>query len=84
MTLQMITMYIYHSHVNALSTHMIHINLNTTFQTHGTDLGKCTHQFRIFSNCCLSFKIYNILCVIVYCDVVNVQPHFNFSDEIIK
>ena len=23
------------------------------------------------------------ICVIVYCDVVNVQPHFNFSDEII-
>ena len=22
--------------------------------------------------------------VIVYCDVVNVQPQFNFSDEIIK
>ena len=24
-----------------------------------------------------------MICVIVYCDVVNVQPHFNFSDEII-
>ena len=23
------------------------------------------------------------MCVIVYCDAVNVQPHFNFSDEII-
>ena len=23
-------------------------------------------------------------CVLVYCDVVNVQPRFNFSKEIIK
>ena len=30
----------------------------------------------------LSFK--NTICVIVYCDVVNVQPRFNFSDEIMK
>ena len=37
----------------------------------------------IFNNCSLSFKIYK-LCIIVYCDVVNVQPLFNFSDEIIK
>ena len=28
----------------------------------------------------LKYKI----CVIVYCDVVNFQPRFNFSDEIIK
>ena len=27
---------------------------------------------------------YTIICVVVYCDVVNVQPRFNFSDEIIK
>ena len=40
-------------------------------------------NFCIFNNCSLSSKIYNNLCVIVYCDVVNVQPHFNFSDEII-
>ena len=33
-------------------------------------------NFCIFNNCSLSFKI----CVIVYCDVVNVQLHFNFSD----
>ena len=32
----------------------------------------------IFSNCSLSFKIYEI-CVIVYCDVVNVQPFFFIS-----
>ena len=39
----------------------------------------------IFNNCSLSFKkIKNKKCVIVYCDVVNVQPHFNLSDEIIK
>ena len=35
-----------------------------------------------------SFCIFNILkytiCVIVYCDVVNVQPRFNLSNEIIK
>ena len=37
-------------------------------------------NFRIFNNCSLSFKIR----VIVYCDVVNIQPCFNFSDEIIK
>ena len=24
------------------------------------------------------------ICIIAYCDVVNVQPHFNFSNEIIK
>ena len=28
----------------------------------------------------MSFKIYKMR---YYCDVVNVQPHFNFSDEII-
>ena len=27
-------MYIYHALINALSTHMIHINLNTIFYTH--------------------------------------------------
>ena len=31
----------------------------------------------IFSDCHLSFKIYN-----VYCDVVNVQPRFNSSETI--
>ena len=29
-----IIMYIYHALINALSTHMIHINLNTIFYTH--------------------------------------------------
>ena len=29
-----IIMYIYHALINALNTHMIHINLNTTFYTH--------------------------------------------------
>ena len=29
-----ITMYIYHALINALSVHMIHINLNTIFYTH--------------------------------------------------
>ena len=27
-------MYIYHAFINTLSTHMIHINLNTIFYTH--------------------------------------------------
>ena len=27
-------MYIYHAHINTLSTHMIHINLNMIFCTH--------------------------------------------------
>ena len=27
-------MYIYHALINALSTHMIHVNLNTIFCTH--------------------------------------------------
>ena len=40
-------------------------------------------NFCIFNNCSLSFKIYKIY-VIVYFDVVNVLPLFNFSDEIIK
>ena len=39
-----------------------------------------TCNFRIFSNCSSSSEIYNNLCVIVYCDVVNVQPRFNFSN----
>ena len=39
-------------------------------------------NFCIFNNCSLVVK-YKI-CVTVYCDVVNVQPRFNFSDEIIK
>ena len=35
----------------------------------------------VFNNCrVLKYTI----CVIVYCDGVNVQPRFNFSDEIIK
>ena len=29
-----ITMYIYHALINALSAHMIHINLNMIFYTH--------------------------------------------------
>ena len=37
-------------------------------------------NFCIFSDCSMSFKIYKMR---YYCDVVNVQPHFNFSDEII-
>ena len=41
-------------------------------------------NFCIFSNCPLSSKIYNMCQVIVYCDVVNVQPCFNFLTEIIK
>ena len=40
-------------------------------------------NFCIFNKGSLSFKIYT-MCVIAYCDVVYVQPHFNFSDEIIK
>ena len=44
----------------------------------GTDCLLC--NFYIFNNCSLKYKI----CVIVYCDVINVQPRFNFSDEIIK
>ena len=39
-------------------------------------------NFCIFNNCSLSLKY--TTCVIVYCDVVNVQPRFNFSDQIIK
>ena len=39
-------------------------------------------NFCIFGNCSLSFKIQKY--VILYCDVVNVQPCFNFFDEIIK
>ena len=39
-------------------------------------------NFCIFNNCSLSVKIYN-KCVILYCDVVNVQPCFNIFDEII-
>ena len=38
-------------------------------------------NFCILSNCALCFN-YTIW-VTVYCDVVNVQPHFNFSDEVI-
>ena len=34
-----------------------------------------------FNNC---WVLKYAICVIMYCDVVNVQPHFNFSDEIIK
>ena len=44
----------------------------------------CLFLFLIFKNCSLSSKIYNMCQVIVYCDVVNVQPRFNFSNEIIK
>ena len=34
---------------------------------------------------CLSFLILKYaICVILYCDVVNVQIRLNFSDEIIK
>ena len=29
-----IIMYIYHALINTLSTHMTHVNLNTTFYTH--------------------------------------------------
>ena len=39
-----------------------------------------TFVFSIIVLLVLKYKI----CVIVYCDVVNVQPRFNFSDEIIK
>ena len=39
-------------------------------------------NFCIFNNCSLSSKIY--ICVTVYCDVVNVQPRFNLSNEIMK
>ena len=38
-------------------------------------------NFCIFNNYSLSLQK---ICVIVCCDVVNVQPHFNFSDEITK
>ena len=31
---QLITMYIYHALIDALTAHMIHINLNTVFHTH--------------------------------------------------
>ena len=41
-------------------------------------------NFCIFNNCSLSSKIYNLCQVIVYCDVVYVEPQFNFSNEIIK
>ena len=30
-------MYIYHALVNALRAHMIHININTVFYTHGVE-----------------------------------------------
>ena len=36
----------------------------------------------VFSITVLSVLKYK-MCVIVYCDVVNLQPRFNFSDEII-
>ena len=32
--LQVTTMYIYHALITALSTHMVHINLNTIFYIH--------------------------------------------------
>ena len=39
-----IIMYIYHALINALSTHMMHINLNTIFYTHVGHLPKAvTH-----------------------------------------
>ena len=38
----------------------------------------------IFNNCSLSFKIYNMFYCVSLSDIVNVQPRFNFSDEIIK
>ena len=36
----LILMYIYHALINALSAHMIHINLNTIFYTHVEHLPK--------------------------------------------
>ena len=33
-SLALIIMYIYHTFINALSAHMIHINLNMIFYTH--------------------------------------------------
>ena len=40
--------------------------------------------FSHISICSLSFKMYDMsLCIIVYCDVANVLPYFNLSDEII-
>ena len=42
----------------------------------------------LLCNFCISVTLLSVLkytvCVIVYCDVVNVQPRFNFSDAIIK
>ena len=43
------------------------------------ELRKLLCKYCILNKCSLRFKIYSM-----YCDVVNVQPHFNFSDEIIK
>ena len=34
MQMEIIIMYIYHALINALSAHMIHINLNMIFYTH--------------------------------------------------
>ena len=41
-------------------------------------------NFCIFGNCSLSFKIIYTIYVVVYYDVINKQPRFNFSDEIIQ
>ena len=41
-------------------------------------------NFCIFNNCCFIYKIDNMCQVIMYCDAVNVQPRFSFSNEIIK
>ena len=51
---------------------------NTVGQHFSTDKSVQTSEL-----CSLSFKIYN-MCYTVYCDVVNVQPRLNFSDEIIQ
>ena len=40
-----IIMYIYHALINALSTHMIHINLNMVFYTHVKHSQKCKGMF---------------------------------------
>ena len=42
------------------------------------------YNFDLFNKSSLSSKIYSMCQVIVYYDVLNVQPPFNFSNDITK
>ena len=66
-----IIMYIYHVLINALSAHMLHMNLNMIFYTHGekAELTEnvafvnlcCTKEFQREAGDILSRKVYSTL-----------------------